>query len=84
MSKRLSIEVTDHAIVRYLERVGGFEIDKLRHEIAARLSGCALQSDCSVMIDGYRYILRREEMGDGLVLTTIIDPDYRKSMAGKQ
>ena len=29
--------VTDHALVRVLERVGGFEIERLRREIAKKV-----------------------------------------------
>lgn len=51
------VVVSDHAMVRYLERVGGFAIDELRAEIAARLKEAAAIRAPVVRIDGYNYCL---------------------------
>ena len=73
MSKRTHIHVTDHAVVRYLERVGGFQIEELRRQIAERLATRIMPHDCSVLIDGHRYVLRWE-LGC-LHLVTVLLPD---------
>jgi hypothetical protein len=55
--------VTDHAVLRYLERVKGFDIEAVRSEIATI---CALAGGAkSLLRDGVRY-----ELGtDGKVIT---------------
>jgi hypothetical protein len=32
-----TVRVTDHAVLRYLERVGGFDIETLRQNMARRV-----------------------------------------------
>lgn len=68
------VVVTDHAVLRYLERIGGFDIEGLRRQIADRLSKSALPGAQSVNIDGYRYVLRD---ADGTsVVTTVLDKHW--------
>lgn len=54
--------VSDHALVRYLERVEGIDMDALRREIGARVDRAADGHDgmSSVIIDGFRYLLSDE------------------------
>lgn len=50
-------QVTDHAVIRYLERVHGIDIDAYRAEIAEKVAvGVKLRAS-GVVIDGYRYVL---------------------------
>lgn len=56
MSRR-RIHVTDHALVRYLDRVHGVDIERLRLRIArAARSGTEVGAD-AVVKDGVRYCL---------------------------
>lgn len=64
-----NLMVTDHAVLRYLQRVGGFDIDTLRGQIAERVSSMALPGAKAVVIDGYRYHLDFNERG--VVVTTV-------------
>ena len=68
--KRPRTEVTDHAIIRYLERVQGFDIEALRANIAARVDEAACAGALAVTIDGFRYMFQNGERGP--VLTTIL------------
>lgn len=68
MSRR--VLVSDHAVLRYLERVGGFEIEALRQQIADRLEPAASTGAESVVIDGFRYVLRSDSGGP--VVTTVL------------
>lgn len=68
MSRR--VIVTDHAIMRYLERVGGFEIDRLRRQIADRLAPFVIDGASSVVIDGHTFVLDR--CPDGVILVTVL------------
>lgn len=71
--KRPRIRVSDHAVLRYLQRVGGFDIERLRAEIAARVEGAAEAGASGVVIDGFRYCIRPDDFGHRRVVTTILD-----------
>lgn len=57
MKKRL-LQVSDHALVRYMERVLGHDLDVLRDEIAERVEAGAELGAEAVIIDGFRYALQ--------------------------
>lgn len=75
MSRR--VLVSDHAVLRYLERVGGFDIESLRRQIAERLEPHAAAGAEAVNIDGYRYV-RRNDSG-GPVVTTVLEKGWMPS-----
>jgi hypothetical protein len=61
--------VTDHFLLRYIERVHGVDMQKLRKHILTDKMKLALKSGAkSVTFDGYRYIIE-----DGQLVTV-----YRK------
>ncbi|QBF31519.1 hypothetical protein [Thalassococcus sp. S3] len=71
--------ITDHAVIRYLERVEGMDLDAVRAKISAAV---ALAEDhpaaCGVVSDGFTYKLK------GDAVTTVMplnSPDLR---TGKQ
>lgn len=55
------IRITDHAVLRYLERVRGFDVEAVRREIAA---SCAVAADhpsaSSVLSNGFRFIIKAD------------------------
>jgi hypothetical protein len=65
------VRVTDHALVRYLERVGGFDMARLRIEMEQRVSKTWLPGSPSVLIDGFRFTVTDD--GKGPVVTTILE-----------
>lgn len=65
------LHVSDHAVLRYLQRIGGFEIDALRAEIADRVAQTYAPGATNVIIDGYRYVV--EEAATGPVVVTIFE-----------
>ncbi len=65
MSRRVII--TDCATLRYLERVGGFEIDALRRQIADRLRPYTGAGASGVVIDGHTYVIDHRDEGSFLV-----------------
>ncbi len=73
---RALIQVTDHAIVRWLERVCGFDIEALKAEIVAAIPERAAASVAAVgqggvkLPSGASLMLRRD--GGVLVVTTIV------------
>lgn len=70
----MSLRVTDHALVRFLARAGGLDIEAMRANLAASLTRAARaadqlhQGECRVIADGLEYVV-----SDGKVIT-IIDP----------
>jgi hypothetical protein len=73
--------VSDHAVVRYLERVRGIDIDRLRAKIG-RTAGQALElGACSAVSGGFVYRIQNG------VVTTITPhnlPDRRTDRSGKK
>lgn len=60
------VQVTDHAIVRYLERVKGMDIDGLRARIAKTCQRGADADAPSIQFKRHRYIL-----SNSVVLTVL-------------
>lgn len=52
--KKRPVKVSDHAVLRYLERVAGFNIEGLRASIAAHVRTSAPEGTASIVIDGFR------------------------------
>jgi hypothetical protein len=71
MTKKPRLRVSDHAIVRYLERVGGFDIDGLRAQIAARLQAAADAGASSIRVDDHLFILGDDLTGP--VVVTVLE-----------
>ncbi len=69
--KCLPVRVSDHAVLRYLERVGGFEIETLRAQLRDRIAPLAMEGVESVQLDGFRYLMQQDVTG--LVVVTILD-----------
>lgn len=72
MTKR-ALHVSDHAVLRYLERVGGFEIDALRAEIASRVGQVYASGASNVIIDGFRFAV--EDGLTGPVVVTVYEKE---------
>ena len=53
--KHYPFTITDHAVVRYLERVMGVDIDALRAEIAAKAQLGLEMEASAVKVDGFSY-----------------------------
>ena len=61
------IKVSDHAVVRYLERVDGFDVEATRQAIACSLDSPATRElvefsgghPCKVTVDGKSYFIRQ-------------------------
>ncbi|WP_413874143.1 hypothetical protein [Albidovulum sp.] len=73
--KKPIVIVSDHALVRYIERVLGVDVETLRREIGRRVDRGAELGACGVEIDGWLY-----KLSDGTV-TTVLEasrPDLRR------
>ena len=61
------IYVSDHALIRYLERVQGFDLERFRKEISEIVTGAARAGATQVSHSGFTYCIR-----DSSTVTTII------------
>lgn len=82
MSKRLI--VSDHAVIRYLERVGGFNIERLRQDIAARLQPFADAGARGVVIDKHSFLIDDGEHGPVVVMVLPVASYPRNLMGGRK
>lgn len=68
--KKPLVRVSDHALVRYLERVIGIDCEQIRRELGARLDASYRDGACGVVIEGFS--IRIVEELDGPVATTVL------------
>lgn len=64
--KRPAVRVSDHAVIRYLERVQGLDVDGLRDQVGHLVATGVEHGACGVNVDGYVYRIR------GGVVTTVL------------
>ena len=65
---RPALTITDHALVRFLERAGGLNIEVLRLELAGSLSRARAVAedlgggDYVIVVDQLRYVVRSDTL----------------------
>lgn len=70
----MSLHVSDHALLRFMQRAGGIDVEELRAAVAASLerAGAAAEAigacDYSIRADGLVYCIRA-----GVVVTVLHD-----------
>lgn len=69
---RTGIEVTDHAIVRWLERVRGIDMDLVRAEIAQHCRTAVALRACSVKVHNVKF-----QLSDNIVCTVVRTSTHR-------
>lgn len=77
MRERPSPIVSDHALVRWLERRHGFPMDALREEAEREIEAFAGTGCKSVVVDGLQWIL------DGYRATTVLPAGVRALSRGR-
>lgn len=68
------VGVSDHAVVRYMERVAKIDVQSFKDKLAAIVAEGAAAGAQYVKKDGLAYVLSHKEHGD-VVLTTIFEDD---------
>jgi hypothetical protein len=76
------ITITDHALVRYLERVHGFDLEPLRKGIMAAVALGAAARARSVVKNDFTYSLTHD--GKQTVVVTILPSKYRRRKTAPQ
>ncbi len=69
MSKRLRLPVTDHAVLRYLERVCAIDIEAIRQRIYRDVRPALTSGGTGVTVNGIRYRFK-----GGVVATVLVGP----------
>ena len=72
--KKPRVRVSDHAVLRYLERAGGFDIERLRREIGHRVEAAVAAGASGIQIGGVNFRIKEDEHGP--VVTTVIHDDW--------
>lgn len=66
----MKLHVTDHAVLRYLERHGGFDIEALRRSIEERLKPFAMTGAERASVDGMVFVFRSDP--EGIAVVTVL------------
>lgn len=64
--KKPRLHVSDHAVLRYLERAGGFDIEALRRSIGQRCEPAYRIGASSLVIEGIAFLIH-----NGVVITAL-------------
>ncbi|TXH51319.1 MAG: hypothetical protein E6Q97_18670 [Desulfurellales bacterium] len=78
----MRVVVSDHAVVRYLERVMGFDFAPIRDEILAKVNEGALAGARRINVDGFTYQLTKDEQKI-VVATVHASEGYYPKKVGK-
>lgn len=65
-----NIHITDHAVLRYLERAYGLDVDAVRRHLSGRVINGARLGAIGVTVENVKLVLR-ENAGDIYVVTAL-------------
>ena len=64
------IIVSDHALIRFIERVAGIDLETIRAHIADQVKEAVDAGATSITIDGFYYVLVPERRSVATILTS--------------
>ncbi len=79
----IKLHVSDHAVLRYLERRHGLDIETVRQHLAGLATNAATLGAVAVQAETVRLFLRDSDIGNGRVLVTVATvglPDMRRGL----
>lgn len=79
----IKLHVSDHAVLRYLERRHGVDVEAVRRHLAGLAVNAAELGAVAVRVEAVRLFLREEGIGPGRVLVTVATvglPDMRSGL----
>jgi hypothetical protein len=82
--RKVAVDVSDHAVLRWLERSQGLDVEAVRAMIAGKVMSAAELQACAVVVEKVRFILR--EQGDGrpgvayVLVSTTVNLDQRRGL----
>lgn len=69
-----TVHVTDHAVLRYLERAHGLDVDAVRRHLAGRLATGARLGAVGVTVENVKFVLLQN--GDHVSAVTALFPQW--------
>lgn len=72
----MSEPISDHALMRYMERVMGLDLGPIRREIAGIIAPAIKAGATSTTVGKFTYLFR-QDAGGPLVLATVIDAHWQ-------
>jgi hypothetical protein len=75
----MTVHVSDHALIRWLERFGGVDMDFFRSHISGLVKEAIDAGATSVTIDGYVYTLSPKKR----TVITVLEPQMRAKRSQK-
>ena len=76
--RRVRVEVSDHAVLRWLERAQGLDVEAVRQIIAGKVITGAEFAALAVQVDKVRYMLVDQAGEDDVVVVTTVLPNTRR------
>jgi hypothetical protein len=82
------IIVSDHAVLRYLERIIGLDLDQIRAKLASEIAAAAATGARTVTTQGTTYVFEKTPNGDICVVTVLTEKmrratHHRRAHRGK-
>ncbi len=75
------LDISDHAVLRWLERKHGLDIEQVKRHMVGRVRDAAELGALSAVIEGVRFVIREPrnaaESGSHVVVTTVLPPGAR-------
>ena len=75
--KKPAVPVTDHCVIRYMERVMGLDIEGVRHKIADDLAPAVRMGAVGLTKDGFNY-----RISNGAVVTVMPAGSGQRRISG--
>lgn len=76
--KKSAVNVSDHALIRYLERVVGIDVELHRRQMGVAIDKVMLEGACGVVIAGFDYRIAGE------TVTTVLEARRPDRRTGRQ
>lgn len=81
--RHINLQVSDHAVLRYLERRHGIDVDAVRRHLAGLATNAAELGAVAVRADQVRLFLREAAASEGrlqVTVTTVRTPGARRGL----
>jgi phage baseplate assembly protein gpV len=75
-------DVSDHAVLRYLERAHRLDVEAVRRHLAGLTVTAVRLGAIAVTVENVKLVLKRNAAGDRTVVTTTIMPSWPSRRGG--
>lgn len=78
------VTITEHALLRYLERILEINIDAIRARLAKDIQAAAALGAKTYTTNGATFILERNHVTKGIVVTTVVTEKMRRNIHSRR